>query len=171
MITPGSYLLQRPQGVNDRLDFLLVVETQEFVHHWFHETTFAVLEEEVEERESSYNFVLLVEFNRIHLLHLPPLEGKKQRSTSIAGESFLFVRVYVSFAMKCSLDSNRLHLWLTDFAKLKKLFVSPVTMFDAPEKTQRKGFLYAGQKWLVINKQPRSMKGEVGEKELAPLDP
>lgn len=44
-------------------------------------------------------------------------------------------------------------------------------MFDAPEKTQRKGFLYAGQKWLVINKQPWSMKGEVGEKELAPLDP
>lgn len=61
----------------------------------------------------------------------------------------------VSFAVKCSLGSNwilfpsnvgdKLHLLLTDFAKLKKLFVSPVTMFDAPEKTKIKGFLYAVQ--------------------------
>lgn len=60
LLTPGSYLLQCPQGVHHRLDFLLVIETQEFVHHRFHEATFSVFEKEVEERESCYNFVLLI---------------------------------------------------------------------------------------------------------------
>ncbi len=59
MISP-SYLLQRPQGVHHRLDFLLFIQTQEFVHHRFYKATFPVLEEEVEERESCYDFVFLV---------------------------------------------------------------------------------------------------------------
>ena len=45
-------------------------------------------------------------------------------------------------------------------------------MFDAPEKTKIKGLLYAvqkaGQKWMVSNRKPQSMKGE---EQLAPLDP
>lgn len=63
---------------------------------------------------------------------------------------------------------TRLNLRLTDFAKLKKLFVSPVTMFDAPEKTKIIGLLYAAQKavskLLVNKKQPGSEMGEAGEK-------
>lgn len=60
---------------------------------------------------------------------------------------------------------------LTDFAKLKKLFVSPVTMFDAPEKTKITGLLFAVQKavykLLVNNRQSRSTSGEAGEKQLS----
>lgn len=73
----GSYLLQCPEGVHHWPDFLLFIETQEFVHHGSHKTTFPVLEKEVEERESCYDFILFVEFNGVHLLHLPPLEEKK----------------------------------------------------------------------------------------------
>lgn len=60
LITPGSYLLKCPQGVHYRLDFLLAIKTQELVHHRFHKTTFPVLEQEVEEWESCYNFVFLI---------------------------------------------------------------------------------------------------------------
>lgn len=78
----GSYLLQGPEGVHHWSDFLLFIETQEFVHHRSDETTFPVLEKEVEERESRYDFILFVEFNGVHLLHLPPLEEKKTPSKS-----------------------------------------------------------------------------------------
>lgn len=60
LITSGSYLLQRPEGVHYRLDLLLFIQTQEFVHYWFHEATSPLFEEQVEERKSSYDFVLFV---------------------------------------------------------------------------------------------------------------
>lgn len=133
----GSYLLQGPEGVHHWPDFLLFIETQEFVHHRSHKTTFPVLEKEVEERESRYDFILFVEFNGVHLLHLPPLEEKKEYTK-------LLTRMFQLPWNVCFLHvHDRLHLWLTDFAKLKKLFVSPVTMFDAPEKTKIKGSLSA----------------------------
>lgn len=135
----GSYLLQGPEGVHHRPDLLLSIETQEFVHHRPHQAAFPVPEKEVEEREPCYDFVLFVEFNGVHLLHLPPLE----REGSIIQR---YKHGHLPFATKCLFLSHvhdRLHLWLTDFAKLKKLFVSPVTMFDAPEKTEIKGWLGA----------------------------
>lgn len=136
-MSAGSYLLQGPEGVHHWPDFLLFIETQEFVHHRSHKTTFPVLEKEVEERESCYDFILFIEFNGVHLLHLPPLEEKKTSKVTNPGRfqgpwNVHFLHVH-----------DRLHLWLTDFAKLKKLFVSPVTMFDAPEKTEIKGSLSA----------------------------
>lgn len=73
----GSYLLQGPEGVHHGPDFLLFIETQESVHHRSHKTTFPVFEKEVEERESCYDFILFVEFDGVHLLHLPPLEREK----------------------------------------------------------------------------------------------
>lgn len=72
----GSYLLQGPEGVHHWPDFLLFIETQEFVHHRCHKTTFPVLEKQVEERESCYGFILFVEFDGVDLLHLPPLGEK-----------------------------------------------------------------------------------------------
>lgn len=77
----GSYLLQGPEGVHHWPDFLLSIETQEFVHHRSHQATFPVPEKEVEEREPCYDFVLFVEFNGVHLLHLPPLEREREASS------------------------------------------------------------------------------------------
>lgn len=74
----GSYLLQGPEGVHHWPDFLLSIETQEFVHHRSHQATFPVPEKEIEEREPCYDFVLFVEFNGVHLLHLPPLERERE---------------------------------------------------------------------------------------------
>lgn len=95
----GSYLLQGPEGVHHWPDFLLSIETQEFVHHRSHQTTFPVPEKEVEEREPCYDFVLFVEFNGVHLLHLPPLEREREkhhpelqtRAPFACNEMFIFV--------------------------------------------------------------------------------
>lgn len=136
-----SYLLQSPQWVHYRPDLLLSIKTQEFVHHLFHKTTSSLFEEEVEKRESSNNFVFLIKFNWIHLLHLPPLEIWENTKTSVNWEQLIYVyildkKILVCWGILFSWNiNNKLHLWLTDFAKLKKLFVSPVTVFDAPEKT------------------------------------
>lgn len=104
----GSYLLQGPEGVHHWPDFLLSIETQEFVHHRSHQATFPVPEKEVEEREPCYDFVLFVEFNGVHLLHLPPLERERERNIIQS-----YKHGHLSLATKCSFLSHvhdRLHL-------------------------------------------------------------
>lgn len=89
------YLLQRPEGVHHRFDLPLLVEGDEFLHHHLHLATPALLEEQVEEREAGDDFVLLVEFNGVHLLHLPPL-GRQTRETRLSPGEL----IYVSLTMK-----------------------------------------------------------------------
>lgn len=74
MVLSMSYLLQGPQGVYERFNLLLVIKGKEFVYRILHLAASALLKEEVEEREPSHDFVLLIQFNGVDLLHLPPLQ-------------------------------------------------------------------------------------------------
>lgn len=111
----GSYLLQGPEGVHHWPDFLLSIETQEFVHHRSHQATFPVPEKEVEEREPCYDFVLFVEFNGVHLLHLPPLERENEASSKVTNTGTFPLQRNVHFChmftTDCISDSQILQSW------------------------------------------------------------
>lgn len=165
-----SYLLQSPQRVHYRPDLLLSIKTQEFVHHLFHKTTSSLFEEEVEKRESSYNFVFLVKFNWINLLHLPPLEmqkttTKKKKLLWIENNLFMY-----KLDKKCVLlkDATFFKYWqwtasLTHrFCKAEETLCFPSYRVWCAWKNRDKGLLHAGKKWLVSIRQLWRRTAEVG---------
>lgn len=102
-----TYLLQRPQGVHHGRDLILLVQMQEFLHHGPQEATFLVLEKYVEEGESRDDLVLLIQFDRVDLLYLPPLQQDHTHNDASWTPPKLESFICDIFFPKCSLNSIR----------------------------------------------------------------
>lgn len=81
-----TYIFKCPHRVDNRSDLALLIHGKQSVHNISNVGGATLSEEQLTELEASNGLVIIVEFDRANLVHLPPLMVKQE--TQNAGEQY-----------------------------------------------------------------------------------
>lgn len=73
LLRKATHVLQRPGGVDQRLDLALGPQREHAVHGAAHVVGAPVLEQQVSQVQTGQTLVLVEQLDGRHLVHLPPL--------------------------------------------------------------------------------------------------